>query len=143
MITAAALTFPALAASVTRASGQRDPTPDGAAVTCGYAAKVTIYSCRNSALGRAYAAEYGPDIDPHAVWRMAEFVREDISRAEGELLAKRMNSIVRRNLRGHHALPVACRAEIPVRRHDHALSVHRPTSRETRGSLPQRRIGES
>jgi hypothetical protein len=76
-------------------------------VTCNDAIQVTIYSCRNSALGRAYAAEYGPDIDPHAVWRMAEFVREDISRAEGELLAKRMNSIV----------VVTCAVTTPCRLH--------------------------
>ena len=52
MITAAALTFPCFRAPVTRVSGRRATTPAPAcgakAMTCIYATKVTIYSCRIS-----------------------------------------------------------------------------------------------
>jgi hypothetical protein len=44
--------------------------------------------------------------------RLRELSR--ISRVPGALLTKTMYSIVRRSLHGHYALPVACRAEIPV-----------------------------
>ena len=49
---------------------------------------------------------------------------EDIA-CRGALLTKTMYGIVRRSLHGHYALPVACRAEIPVRRHDHGHQVNR------------------
>jgi hypothetical protein len=47
MITAAALAFPRLRASVTSMSGQCDAPVWQTAVTCNDAIRVTIYSCRN------------------------------------------------------------------------------------------------
>ena len=47
MITAAALTFPHLQLAVTSASHPCRAASTTVAVTCYYAAKVTIYSCRN------------------------------------------------------------------------------------------------
>ena len=48
MITAAAPAFLRLRPSVTSVSGRRDvPPAQRRLVTCGYAAKVTIYNCRN------------------------------------------------------------------------------------------------
>jgi HEPN superfamily Swt1-like protein len=46
MITAAALTFPHLQPAVTSASQPCRAAPTTVTVTCYYAAKVTIYSCR-------------------------------------------------------------------------------------------------
>ena len=48
MITAAALTFPRLQASVTSLSRQCDTPVRRTAVTCNDATQVTIYSCRIS-----------------------------------------------------------------------------------------------
>jgi hypothetical protein len=50
MITAAALTVPHLQLAVTSASQPCRAASTTVAVTCYYAAKVTIYSCRNRAV---------------------------------------------------------------------------------------------
>jgi hypothetical protein len=47
MITAAALTFPRLQASVTSLSRQPDASARQTDVTCSNATQITIYNCRN------------------------------------------------------------------------------------------------
>ncbi len=46
--------------------------------------------------------------------------------------AARRAIVVSRPIAGHHALPVACRAEMPVRRHDHGHRVNRDRRAERR-----------
>ena len=71
----------------------------------------------------SHAPRLRPASAPQAA-RTACANRRGYRACRGALLTKTMYSIVRRGLHGHYALPVACRAEIPVRRHDHGHQVN-------------------
>jgi hypothetical protein len=71
----------------------------------------------------SHAPRLRPPSAPQAA-RTACANRRGYRACRGALLTKTMYSIVRRSLHGHYALPVACRAEIPVRRHDHGHQVN-------------------
>jgi hypothetical protein len=71
----------------------------------------------------SHAPRLRPASAPQAA-RTACANRRGYRACRGALLTKTMYSIVRRSLHGHYALPVACRAEIPVRRHDHGHQVN-------------------
>jgi len=60
--------------------------------------------------------------------------RQEIHAGAGSPLieAARRGIEVSRPIAGHHALPVACRAEMPVRRHDHGHRVNRDRRAERR-----------
>jgi len=68
--------------------------------------------------------------------------RQEIHAGAGSPLieAARRGIEVSRPIAGHHALPVACRAEMPVRRHDHGHRVNRDRRAERRishaGNIP-------
>jgi len=63
--------------------------------------------------------------------------RQEIHAGAGLSLieAARRAIVVSRPIAGHHALPVACRAEMPVRRHDHGHRVNRDRRAERRLSV--------